>query len=50
MNDKQLNAIFRNYIEKFDQITYEPHLENYKWEIAYETLFYHPLTKKCPAG
>ena len=36
MNDKQLNAIFRNYIEKFDQITYEPHLENYKWEIAYD--------------
>ena len=36
MNDKQLNVTFRNYIEKFDQITYEPHLEKYKWENAYD--------------
>ena len=36
MNEKRLNIIFRNYIEKFDQITYDPHEEIYKWEIAHD--------------
>ena len=36
MNEKRLKTIFRNYIEKFNWITYEKNQENYKWEIAYD--------------
>ena len=34
MNDGSLKVIFRQYVEQFDAITYNPHFEIYKWEIA----------------
>lgn len=36
MNESRLKTIFKNYISKFDQITYVPHGEIYKWEIAHD--------------
>ena len=36
MNEKRLNTIFENYMAKFDYITYSPHEEIYKWEIAHD--------------
>ena len=36
MNEKRLKTIFKNYVAKFDQITYVPHEEIYKWEIAHD--------------
>ncbi len=36
MNSEKLTTILNHYVEKFDEITYEPNQENYKWEIAHD--------------
>lgn len=36
MNEKRLNRIFQNYMDKFDLLNDSKHEEYYKWEIAYK--------------
>ena len=34
MNENHLQQIFKNYIEKFEEINNTEHQEYYKWQIA----------------
>lgn len=36
MNKDNISQIFKGYIDKFDYINHEPHIEYYKWQICHD--------------